>query len=229
MQVIHLKGRIFDTVGRVIHRQPYNVITSYLTDTAISMRHAQEMDSWNRECWDLVKPLPCYQTGESKFDALWRTMVCNREAKGIAAPDELGFSYTWWVIGFQASVYMLEETLSLMERTCPEDDDWTKFKITFCMVCLGLAYQLGQRFESAFYEYAPRRKFFMSKNEFIGWVPAAAQEDDMLCLFEHCWLPFVIRPIADGYQLIGEAYVHGVMDEQPKQVQRVPFESIKLI
>jgi hypothetical protein len=224
-----LRGRIFDTVGRVIHRQPYHAITAYLTDTEISLRHAQELDRWNRECWDLVKPLARYQTGESQFDAVWRTMVFNREAKGVAAPDELGFSYIWWVTGIQAVVYMIEEILSSAERTYLEYDNWTKFKITFFMGWMCIAFPLSQRFESALNQNAIGRKFFMSKNEFIGWVPTAAQEGDMLCLFEHCWLPFVIRPTPDGYQLIGEAYVHGVMDKQPEQVQRMPFKIIKLI
>jgi hypothetical protein len=62
----------------------------------------------------------------------------------------------------------------------------------------------------------------------MGWVPLQTQKDDILCRFEGCQLPFVIRlrPDSGGYQLIGEAYVHGAMDELPKASE---LEIIELV
>jgi len=55
------------------------------------------------------------------------------------------------------------------------------------------------------------------------------QEGYILCRFEHCFLLYVIRANKDGYHIIGDGYVHGVMDKHPEQVERIPFQSIKLV
>lgn len=55
------------------------------------------------------------------------------------------------------------------------------------------------------------RKYFMSANGYIGLVPEAAQEGDMICIFMGGMTPFVIRPAGGNYKLIGACYVHGIM------------------
>jgi hypothetical protein len=47
----------------------------------------------------------------------------------------------------------------------------------------------------------------------MGWVPAAAQTSDVFCFFEDCKLPFVLRSCGEGYKLLGDAYLHGLMDD----------------
>jgi hypothetical protein len=55
------------------------------------------------------------------------------------------------------------------------------------------------------------RKYFVSANGYIGLVPEAAQEEDMICIFMGGMTPFVIRPAGENYQLIGACYIHGIM------------------
>jgi len=53
-------------------------------------------------------------------------------------------------------------------------------------------------------------------------VPPGTKEGDMVCLFMGAQVPFLLRPLStsDGersnqkpiYQLVGECYVHGMMD-----------------
>jgi hypothetical protein len=45
-----------------------------------------------------------------------------------------------------------------------------------------------------------------------GWVPETAQGGDVICLFQDCPFPFVLREREGGcYTLIGDAYIHGIM------------------
>jgi hypothetical protein len=55
------------------------------------------------------------------------------------------------------------------------------------------------------------RKYFVSASGYIGLVPDAAQEGDMMCIFMGGMTPFVIRPAGENYKLIGARYVHGIM------------------
>lgn len=57
------------------------------------------------------------------------------------------------------------------------------------------------------------RRAFRSREGYVGLGPAQLMEGDIVCIFFGADLPFVLRSL-DGrrYQLLGEAYVHKVMD-----------------
>jgi hypothetical protein len=42
-------------------------------------------------------------------------------------------------------------------------------------------------------------------------VPFAAQTGDVFCFFDDWKLPFVLRSCEEGYRLVGDAYLHGLM------------------
>lgn len=74
--------------------------------------------------------------------------------------------------------------------------------------------------------FAEGRKFCTTANCFMGLVPQKAQLGDVLCIFsglevpfilrrallKHNDLPFLIRPGAEYFKVIGECYVHGIME-----------------
>ncbi|KIX96246.1 uncharacterized protein Z520_08024 [Fonsecaea multimorphosa CBS 102226] len=57
------------------------------------------------------------------------------------------------------------------------------------------------------------RCFGVTSQGRLGLVPAEVRENDLLCVFRGAKVPFVLRPHRDSdrYELIGEAYVHGIM------------------
>lgn len=46
----------------------------------------------------------------------------------------------------------------------------------------------------------------------FGLCPPRTKEGDIICILHGCSVPVVLRPTADGMELVGEAYVHGIMD-----------------
>jgi hypothetical protein len=46
----------------------------------------------------------------------------------------------------------------------------------------------------------------------MGLAPINACEGDLICLLLSGKVPFLLRPNGDEYELVGECYVHGLMD-----------------
>jgi hypothetical protein len=60
---------------------------------------------------------------------------------------------------------------------------------------------------------AGHRRFAITQSGFMGWVPEISREGDEVWVLDGGKVPFILRPSAegDGYQLVGEAYVQGLM------------------
>ena len=56
------------------------------------------------------------------------------------------------------------------------------------------------------------RRFGTTITGYMGLFPAQAQEGDAIAIIYGAPKFFVIRPKGQDYQLIGECYVHGIMD-----------------
>ncbi|KAF4634341.1 hypothetical protein G7Y89_g3769 [Cudoniella acicularis] len=56
------------------------------------------------------------------------------------------------------------------------------------------------------------RRPFISSMGYIGLVPAQSKKGDVVCVVEEARMPFVFRRAGEVYQLVGEAYVYGIMD-----------------
>lgn len=63
----------------------------------------------------------------------------------------------------------------------------------------------------------------------VGQVPIDAAEGDFIAIFMGAAVPFIIRPNKEGYQLIGQAYVHALMGGKALESRFGPVESIKLV
>ncbi len=92
----------------------------------------------------------------------------------------------------------------------------------------------------AFDRTCKERRFMPTTNGCIGWAPdnivgalsAQARKGDLICIIFGCSTPLVVRHSARGqYQVVGEAYVEGIMDGQAlgllesnaRQVQEFTF------
>jgi hypothetical protein len=223
-----LKAKLFDTIDTIVHERPYNVATPYISNAAYASQYVKEMHAWIGRAEGLLESLPGYASETNKLEAFWRALVCNRESSGIAAPDNMRFSYYPFIDIFRWGRCLYEHILITAENGRGYDV-WTTAIFMVIIFHLMEAYANGRRFEAAFVRYALGRKFFRSKEGYLGWIPAEAQEGDFLCLFENCFLPYVIRADGDGYRIVGDAYVQGVMDEHPDQVSKISFQSIKLV
>ncbi|KAF2175300.1 hypothetical protein K469DRAFT_611184, partial [Zopfia rhizophila CBS 207.26] len=54
-------------------------------------------------------------------------------------------------------------------------------------------------------------------SEFIGLVPVAAQRGDVIAILFGCHFPIDPRPCGGSYRVVGECYVHGLMEGESVQ------------
>ncbi|KAK1822028.1 hypothetical protein LTR12_003552 [Friedmanniomyces endolithicus] len=64
----------------------------------------------------------------------------------------------------------------------------------------------------AMIEVAWGRRLSWTENGYLALLPEEAVEGDLIVILRGGRLPFVVRPQAHGFRLIGPAYVHGIMD-----------------
>ena len=58
-----------------------------------------------------------------------------------------------------------------------------------------------------------KRSFVTTEEGYLGLAPSGARKGDILCVLRGGDVPFVLREKENGYwELVGEAYVHGIMD-----------------
>ena len=71
-----------------------------------------------------------------------------------------------------------------------------------------------------------RRAFMITDKGYMGLAPSHAQVGDLVCIFRKGDVPFILRPIGEGYhELVGGCFVHGIMDES--FAQRAEVEEVK--
>lgn len=68
-------------------------------------------------------------------------------------------------------------------------------------------YVEGLKIEDSF-----RRQFLITANGYLGLGHAQAKAGDEICLLSGCSVPVLLRPLEGGYLMVGEAYIHGIMN-----------------
>ena len=74
--------------------------------------------------------------------------------------------------------------------------------------------KLGDSFEyaSLVRKKGRNRALFSTEKGYIGLGPPHCRPGDIVCILFGGEVPFVLRPVEGRYQLVGDAYVHGIME-----------------
>lgn len=73
------------------------------------------------------------------------------------------------------------------------------------------------------------RTFGITRKGYVGWVSMAAKKTDVVCLFWHSDVPFILRrnKIVATHTLNGDSYIHGLMNGSRSSV--VDIESQRIL
>ncbi|KAH6669233.1 heterokaryon incompatibility protein-domain-containing protein [Halenospora varia] len=61
-------------------------------------------------------------------------------------------------------------------------------------------------------QMSTNRRLFVTDNGYIGLGPVKMRKGDQICILYGCSVPIVLRKASGGVTLVGEAYLHGLMD-----------------
>ena len=83
-------------------------------------------------------------------------------------------------------------------------------------------------FLGAIHRHHVTRKFFESESGRMGLLPRSARKGDHIFVFPGSSIPFVLRQCSEGYRILGDCYVHGMMDGEGHG-DSDGFESIDIV
>ncbi|KAI1412807.1 heterokaryon incompatibility protein-domain-containing protein [Hypoxylon sp. FL1857] len=132
-----------------------------------------------------------YHTGETLYEAFWRTLVCNLNDKGSRAES-------WEADAFEAYHKCFEIIFGASSSVDANTDN------------------LSQKFQIEHNRYTRRRRFCVTDSGFMGWAPRRAAVGDAVCVIPGARMPYVIRQSCEErkeWELIGHAYIHGLMED----------------
>jgi hypothetical protein len=197
-QILHIFGIVFDRVAEV-------------GKALIEQGRGQDIDDVNiqTEWAEIAEKLKSYPGNDSVDMAYFRTLIANTDSLGRKANDDYGSAFLAWyrwlyrAKGMEIPEYLREDQLNPAE----ENTRATLFNTAVMRVCYG-------------------RRYFLTTGGYMGIGPAAMKVDDVICVARGASVPLVLREIrkfvGDGLiqpfnahyerRLVGEAYVHGVMD-----------------
>jgi hypothetical protein len=153
--------------------------------------------------WLKLGGCPIEPEGELPPEDFWRTLVADRGSNSFNPPS-------WYSRVFDYCHHRLTaagdlNTHKVMKESEPTDENKDG---SFLVV------KFLQRVQSVIWN----RRFLVTRdNEWKGLAPSAAEVGDHICILYGCSVPVVLRPTVGTdervtYQLIGECYVHGMMD-----------------
>lgn len=138
----------------------------------------------------------CDVTQKEVPEAFWRTLVADRDPHGTFAPS-------WYRIAFLYCLLNSPTGNINTHRLIVESEPEPSLIVDFLF-----------RVQSVIWN----RKFLVSKNRnYFGLAPMVAQVGDSICILFGCTVPVVLRRCEDDagavyFQLVGESYVHRIMD-----------------
>lgn len=65
-----------------------------------------------------------------------------------------------------------------------------------------------------------QRRVFVTRKGFVGLTAKHVRPDDVVAVLLGGQLPFILRQIEDHFVLVGEAYVHGIMDGEAMKLRK---------
>ncbi len=160
---------------------------------------------------EIGSPEP-YKTGTNRTEALWRCLVGDRNRTTYDRPanQSVGESfYASYRFSLLTQSIRLERTFEEAKRIYPERQ-WRSDEEAGQNIDEEQAKTL--LFNGASANGFGGRKLAITKSGYFAMVPPLAEVGDIICLIYGAQTPFVLRRESNGLQLVGECYVHGIMD-----------------
>jgi len=175
------------------------------TVSADSLEDLQDYMGVVNRWLDMAQPL--IRRGTLSIDAFWRTIIGNNGGGIFPASKQYGKHFASYLSLTATRKQGYLDTLSFEQAH--------HSRVAKPML-----------FQAALTYIAPHRKFFTTSKGSIGLGPRSIRPRDSVCVLSGGQVPFVLRKDCDHYRLVGESYVHGLMEGQASQKESTLQESL---
>jgi hypothetical protein len=203
--ILALTGYPLDRVAEILPYEEKEVDHSGVYSPATDMNF-----DWWRLCQERMETLMPYHTSETMVQLMWRLRICDLESLDYGVRSRVPSSQHY--------------------------ESWTYSESMVAQpFCNGGGFAVGRKL---FYEqkryaglasYSTDFSFTVTENGYAGWIPKRSKVGDRVCVLAGGQVPFILRELPDGlYQLIGECYIHGIMDGEALGGEKFAWETIQI-
>jgi hypothetical protein len=222
---IVVTGRVIDRIERLASAPARSMSeVTHLSETG-SREIIAFLDDIDRLVQLLMPDLYHHLDSQPVQEAVWRTMIGDRTLSDRPAPQRHGNV-------LRTQLDLLRSLGQYYARhgpehffTRPTEDIMREFGINDPEQIEAIHAANRDIMEVDFLWDNPgcQRSFAVTKSGYIGMVPRRCRNGDIVCVLYGGKVPFILRKCeepfgrsdqGDRYQLVGEAYVHGLMDGQ---------------
>jgi hypothetical protein len=171
-----------------------------------------------------------YKNGESVFEALWRTLIGNN---ANFEPAKQEFARHFWAVldiiilrerGIVFDRYNFSRELDLdprIEQRLQNDEVSQK-------LWQSANEGLSHPFLSELVNTVHGRVFFTTSRGYMGFGAMGAQVGDQVCILGGGWTPFILRDHNTHFEMIGDSYLHGMMQGEMLDLGKPKVKRLKI-
>jgi hypothetical protein len=211
--ILSITGHIFDSV---LHLSPVHTYTAHnkgkgaLTAQEMASVLKPQFVSRRMVAQHVADPYPA--TGQPRDEAFWRTLIADTEFSRPANP-QIGEGCGLWerltLDQCRGDPDIEREFAEEMENVLTETEVKAQGREAAMMVMRQVFLWNSNRIMCC-----TGRRFCVTEKGFMAMVPPGTREGDLLVVLYGLNTPFVVRGVegSERVRIVGEAYVHGMMD-----------------
>ncbi|KAH8893672.1 HET-domain-containing protein [Thozetella sp. PMI_491] len=195
------QGKTLDTIER---------LTAVFTQPDISLRNFQEKNHDLKAGMKLASCLEAYPGSAAVFEAFWHCLVAGKDGSGMQkSPSSFEEIFSLLVDELAGrSDSIMGQTYSARQKR-PRG----KGKLELSNLESRAPKETFQEIRVALAGAMKNRRLGVTRLGYLGLFPMSTEPGDVVSLLAGCHVPFVLRStVGRGYRLVGECYVHGVMN-----------------
>ncbi|KAG9232006.1 heterokaryon incompatibility protein-domain-containing protein [Amylocarpus encephaloides] len=202
-QTLSITGFVFDTIASIV--EPMHAGEPESESDSVEAKHASA-----RTARDIMAQI-CHETDESiqypsgqHWDLVWAQLfVCSQKMIGMRKYLSSKASDEWFLAGCHGYTLRLEN-LDASARGAVASEVQDELDATE---------EAALEYEGVSRAVLTGRRGARTEGGYLGWVPKTALPGDLICVFDGARLPYVVREREAGRcVLVGECYIHGVME-----------------
>ncbi|XP_014551287.1 hypothetical protein COCVIDRAFT_113303 [Bipolaris victoriae FI3] len=205
-KTLSISGIVWDEPDIIIDSRPYMDQLSLMTvgKDSNNQKPAKYMLDWMYQCYVEAMSIPLRSVKKVDSQEFCRAMVFGVHLEETVTPDKD------YMRGFQA-LFRKFENLARRSRYHP----------SFLQSHSEPGFH-GRLYESRFSELSAGRKFCITRQRHLAWVPVETRPTDRICILAGCAVPFVVRPVGQRYELLGDCYRDDMMRERGLSISQEP-------
>jgi hypothetical protein len=200
-RILTVRGAIIDTISQLnttVLLGDEDAMLDHGTKAGVARISLRSKASFE-DYIDFAQAASKFPEGHDREESLWRTLCCDITTQIPARRAPAEYAKAWTLLRKQHQATMADGSL---DWTGIDKQDFTDENIHHYIALLNA---IG--YDSA------GRNLGVTAGGYLGYVPSSSQIGDKICILFGSPVPFVLREDEGGFfKLVGECYIHGVMD-----------------